>query len=210
MLQWKQSIKSVISLACAGILLLGLVGCQDKHPKAMTIPETLTIKYGEPEFKSIIYDEAVERLAEQNGMSKRLGTQKLAVLQSAVQELERLEAEAIEAGGRISYYLLSQPVSIPEAGMSGAAVALVVAADGVESEVYDSRQLLLVGAPVCSMGAENFQWVHMAGSAELAYNRVSVQLSADGYAEALSAEPNQSPWSSETLHLNFEITADMI
>lgn len=60
------------------------------------------------------------------------------------------------------------------------------------------------------MVGEDFQWVHLSGSSELEYARTSAQLFANGYVEALSAEPNQSPWLSETLNLDFEITVDMI
>lgn len=91
---------------------------------SVTISETLSIKYGKPALKTVTYDEVVEGLAEQNGMDEAIGTKKLAVLQSVVQDLGVLEAEAAQSGGQVVYYLLSQPVSIPEAGVNGAVVAL--------------------------------------------------------------------------------------
>lgn len=207
MIRWKQRIERAFPLVCAGLLLLGLGGCQEKQP---VIPETLSVKYGDASAQTIDYDRAVELLAQQNGMDDKIGTQKLAVLQSAVQELERLEEATAQAGGEVSYCRFSQPVSIPEVGMTGAVTALVAVADGVESAAYDSHHILLVGDPVGSMGAADFRWVHTAGSAELNGSRASARLFAEGYVEAVSAATNETPWSSGAIQIELELTADMV
>lgn len=70
-------------------------------------------------------------MAEQNGMNAKIGTQKLEVLQDAVQTLENCAAEAAEAGGHVTYYQMTTPFFVPEIeDFQGAARMLVVVADG--------------------------------------------------------------------------------
>ena len=95
--------KGALSLAIACLMLLGLCGCQGGGQEDIDLTN-LTVEFGQPSFSEINLDLAAEMMAEQNGMNAKIGTQKLEVLQDAVQTLENCAAEAAEAGGHVTYY----------------------------------------------------------------------------------------------------------
>lgn len=139
--------KGALSLAIACLMLLGLCGCQESG-QAEAVLTDLTVEYEDPEFRSIVFDNAVEMMAQRNGLDSKIGTQKLEILQDAVQILETGEAEVEESGGSVAYYEMVTPFTVPEVeGFQGRISMVVAVADGEASESHGSRYIKLAEAP---------------------------------------------------------------
>ena len=202
--------KGALSLAIACLMLLGLCGCQESG-QAEAVLTDLTVEYEDPEFRSIVFDNAVEMMAQRNGLDSKIGTQKLEVLQDAVQTLEGCAAEAAEAGGQVIYYQMTTPFFVPEIeDFQGAAHMLVVVADGAETASHESRYIRLVEAPSAenAVGPEGVNWIFQDSSADVNMDGSSASFHVVGYFEVSGSDGEYRD--SDTLSLEFTFSADMI
>lgn len=202
--------KGALSLAIACLMLLGLCGCQGGGQEDIDLTN-LTVEFGQPSFSEINLDLAAEMMAEQNGMNAKIGTQKLEVLQDAVQTLENCAAEAAEAGGHVTYYQMTTPFFVPEIeDFQGAAHMLVVVADGAETASHESRYIRLVEAPSAenAVGPEGVNWIFQDSSADVNMDGSSASFHVVGYFEVSGSDGEYRD--SDTLSLEFTFSADMI
>ena len=188
--------KGALSLAIACLMLLGLCGCQGGGQGEIDLTN-LTVEFGQPSFSEINLDLAVEMMAEQNGMNAKIGTQKLEVLQDAVQTLENCAAEAAEAGGHVTYYQMTTPFFVPEIeDFQGAAHMLVVVADGEAPSAENA------------VGPEGVNWIFQDSSADVNMDGSSASFHVVGYFEVSGSDGEYRD--SDTLSLEFTFSADMI
>lgn len=203
--------KDALSLAIACLMLLGLCGCQESG-QAEAVLTDLTVEYEDPEFRSIVFDNAVEMMAQRNGLDSKIGTQKLEILQDAVQILETGEAEVEESGGSVAYYEMVTPFTVPEVeGFQGRISMVVAVADGEASESHGSRYIKLAEAPAVEaviQPEDGPAWDFIAASAVVEADGSAATVLATGYFKMPRTDGMTKD--SDTLSLEFTFSADMI
>lgn len=199
-------------LFCAGLVLVGLSGCDGEKEEEINIAE-LSIEQESGQCRTISFDEAVELKVQLSGMGSKMETQKLKLLSNAEEALSKIEADAKENGGQVAYYEFSGGFSIPEIEeMQGLLTTLIVVVDGEETASHGSRYMQLVEPPITKMTSrtETFSWTHGASSEHVDVYQEEALLSAVGYVAALIPTDTASIQYSNSLQLEFEVSIDML
>lgn len=201
-----------LCLFCAWLVLVTLCGCETNNNTEINVDD-LSITQGLSQCRIIDFDEAVKLKAELTSSSSEMEDSDSQHLSEAEAELSEIEERASADNEQITYYQFTGDFLIPEIEeLHGTMTTLIIVVDGKETSSHASRYIHYVEAPITKMESQTeiFNWTHGESAVDIGMNQESALLQAIGYVVALIPKDRATIQYSNNLHLDFELSMDML
>jgi len=192
--------------------LIALCGCEMNNDTEINIDD-LSIRQGSSQCRTIDFDEAVKLKVELTGSGSETEEPDSQLFSEAEAELSEIEEKAKEDSEQVVYYEFTGDFLIPEIeGLYGTMTTLIIVVNGKETTSHASRYIQFVEPPLTKMAShtEVFSWTHGKSSVDIDMYQESALLSAVGYVVALIPKDGATIQYSNNLHLDFELSVDML